>query len=209
VSRPLKDPVRLNFRSARDWTQHLREVRDNIQFLAGGSTAVEYEFNELRSTLFNAKFCSMLISTHLKQSEKNFTPFCIGSTSSGFPGCIYSGMIRCDRRNQAGGRLQLARIRLNRNRIRPDPVLIAERPPAQIPTYGFPAYGSNLGSKRQLLAACVLAPVSRFSVAASGTCLLVRIPLGPRPSLHRLRSGLFPSGLLRRRVRCLVRRLHS
>jgi hypothetical protein len=66
-----------------------------------------------------------------------------------------------------------------------DAIFIA--PPAQIRTCGFPAYGSHLGCvtaklpyalQRLCHASLVLSPVR---------ALLVRIPLGPRPSLHRLR----------------------
>jgi hypothetical protein len=43
-------------------------------------------------------------------------------------------------------------------------------PPAQIRTGGFPAYGSHLGSKRQTVAACVPAPVTREPGAESSAC---------------------------------------
>src|SRR6266576_6210604 len=66
-----------------------------------------------------------------------------------------------------------------------DAIFIA--PPAQNRTCGFPAYGSHLGCvtaklpytlQRLCHASLVLSPVR---------ALLVRIPLGPRPWLHRLR----------------------
>src|SRR5215831_10739993 len=43
-------------------------------------------------------------------------------------------------------------------------------PPAQIRTCSFPAYGSYLGSRRQTLAVCAPAPVTRLPGSASGTC---------------------------------------
>ena len=43
-------------------------------------------------------------------------------------------------------------------------------PPAQIRTCSFPAYGSDLGSKRQMLAACAPAPVTRLPGSESGAC---------------------------------------
>jgi hypothetical protein len=43
-------------------------------------------------------------------------------------------------------------------------------PPAQNRTCGFPAYGSHLGSKRQAVAVCVPAPVTRESGAESSAC---------------------------------------
>src|SRR6516164_3474350 len=42
-------------------------------------------------------------------------------------------------------------------------------PPARIRTCSFPAYGSYLGSKRQMLAVCAPAPVTRSPGSASGT----------------------------------------
>src|SRR5262249_57271146 len=56
---------------------------------------------------------------------------------------------------------------------------------------------SHLGSKRQAVAACVPAPVTREPGAESSDALPVRIPLGPRPSLRRLRCGGLRRGLLR------------
>src|SRR5205823_5565390 len=43
-------------------------------------------------------------------------------------------------------------------------------PPAQSRTCGFPAYGSHLGSKRQGIAVCVPAPVTREPGAESSAC---------------------------------------
>jgi hypothetical protein len=43
-------------------------------------------------------------------------------------------------------------------------------PPAQIRTCGFPAYGSYLGSKRQVLAVCEPAPLTRLCGSESGAC---------------------------------------
>src|SRR5271166_6326407 len=43
-------------------------------------------------------------------------------------------------------------------------------PPAQSRTCGFPAYGSHLGSKRQGVAVCVPAPVTREPGAESSAC---------------------------------------
>jgi hypothetical protein len=43
-------------------------------------------------------------------------------------------------------------------------------PPAQSRTCGFPAYGSHLGSKRQAVAVCVPAPVTREPGAESSAC---------------------------------------
>src|SRR5215831_9187725 len=43
-------------------------------------------------------------------------------------------------------------------------------PPAQIRTCSFPAYGSYLGSRRQTLAVCAPAPVTRLPGSESGTC---------------------------------------
>src|SRR5215831_15495465 len=43
-------------------------------------------------------------------------------------------------------------------------------PPARIRTCSFPAYGSYLGSRRQMFAVCVPAPVTRLPGSASGTC---------------------------------------
>src|SRR5207247_5282618 len=42
-------------------------------------------------------------------------------------------------------------------------------PPARIRTCSFPAYGSYLGSRRQMLAVCVPAPVTRWPGSESGT----------------------------------------
>src|SRR6266508_533554 len=47
---------------------------------------------------------------------------------------------------------------------------VSSRPPAQNRTCGFPAYGSHLGSKRQAVAACVPAPVTREPGAESSAC---------------------------------------
>ncbi len=47
---------------------------------------------------------------------------------------------------------------------------VTSRPPAQIRTCGFPAYGSHLGSKRQAIAVCVPAPVTREPGAESSAC---------------------------------------
>jgi hypothetical protein len=61
-------------------------------------------------------------------------------------------------------------------------------PPAQIRTCGFPAYGSHLG--------CLTANGLPYAVQRLGhtipclrpeCVLLIRVPLGPGPSLHRLR----------------------
>src|SRR5262245_57398022 len=43
-------------------------------------------------------------------------------------------------------------------------------PPAQIRTCSFPAYGSHLGSERQMLAVCKPAPVPRLPGTAPGAC---------------------------------------
>src|SRR2546428_7082699 len=76
-------------------------------------------------------------------------------------------------------------------------------PPAQIRTCGFPAYGSCLGSNRcTAFAAYRMRPSACDTLArccARLRALLVRIPLGHRPWLHRLRGGSLP----------LVRRLPS
>src|ERR1700730_15715147 len=49
---------------------------------------------------------------------------------------------------------------------------VTSRPPAQIRTCGFPAYGSHLGYQRQLWAAvCEPASVTRLCGAESGTCI--------------------------------------
>src|SRR6516165_3361677 len=79
-------------------------------------------------------------------------------------------------------------------------------PPAQIRTCGFPAYGSYLGwltAKRTLGVGDLPYAVQRLGhthPALRPECaLLVRIPLGSRPWLRRLRRGL----------RRLVHRVHS
>src|SRR6266571_7599996 len=52
-------------------------------------------------------------------------------------------------------------------------------PPAQTRTCSFPAYGSHLGSRRQLLAVCEPAPVPRVPGTAPGACFAG--PHSPRP----------------------------
>src|SRR6202011_3889766 len=66
-----------------------------------------------------------------------------------------------------------------------------------------PAYGSHLGYPRQLCAAVCDAALS------PARALLVHIPLGLRPSLHRLRGGWLRRGLLRSGSLRFVRRLYS
>src|SRR6266536_2835543 len=80
----------------------------------------------------------------------------------------------------------------------------------QIRTCSFPAYGSHLGYQRRLYAAvCEPAPLTRLPGSAPARALLARIPLGLRPSLHRLRRGCIRCGLLRSGTRHFVLRLHS
>src|ERR1039458_2214230 len=74
-------------------------------------------------------------------------------------------------------------------------------PPAQIRTCGFPAYGSHLGcltAKRSLSDLPYVAQRlgHAFPVLCPARAVLPRIPLGPRPSLPRLRSR--SPGLVRR-----------
>src|SRR5262249_17210099 len=59
-----------------------------------------------------------------------------------------------------------------------------------------------------MFAVCVPAPVTRLPALRPAHALLARIPLGLRPSLHRLRCSCLHRRLLRRVVR-FVRRLHS
>jgi len=66
--------------------------------------------------------------------------------------------------------------------------LIAERPPHRSVRAAFPHTAPTSGRRRSL-AVCSPAPVTRSSGSVPGTCLLTRIPLGPSPSLHQLRSG--------------------
>ncbi len=66
-----------------------------------------------------------------------------------------------------------------------DAIFIA--PPAQNRTCGFPAYGSHLGCVTAKLPYTLQRLCHASLVQSPVRALLVRIPLGPRPSLHRLR----------------------
>src|SRR6187200_2287521 len=84
-------------------------------------------------------------------------------------------------------------------------------PPAQIRTCGFPASGSHLGyvtakwvtTFRMRSSACG----TRSPALSLVRALLARIPLGPRPSLHRLRCVRFPCRSCHRWSFRFVRRL--
>src|ERR1700680_4291491 len=69
---------------------------------------------------------------------------------------------------------------------------VTSRPPHRSVHAEFPHTAPTLGvtSKLRLqLSVCAPAPVAWLPGSVPGPCFAVRIPLGPRPSLHQLRGG--------------------
>src|SRR6476619_938260 len=76
---------------------------------------------------------------------------------------------------------------------------VTSRPPPRSVRAAFPHTAPTSGNDGSKLPYANQRPVPRLSGSESGTCLVGRIPLGPRPWLHQLRSGSLR----------FVRRLHS
>src|SRR5499427_10870795 len=97
---------------------------------------------------------------------------------------------------------------MNSRRCSGRDVRFIARPPAQIRTCGFPAYGSCLGWVTAQVAVYAPAPLTRDPGSESSTCFADAFSPWPRPSLHRHRC-VCPCRCLRSGLVRFVRRLHS